>query len=272
MDYVLFPSDLTFLYDGCKRCFVHKVRDQIAQPSIPIPQVFSIIARLQKETYENRRTEEVDPDLPRGVFILGEQNVRSRVLSFPSVSGTCRIVGRLDMAIRLDEGGFALIDFKTGVPSEEKTRLYARQLHAYAWALEQPDGDSPALIPVRRLGLIYFVPYEVVPPWKTGGAQLLGGTLEWREIPRDDEAFRTFLTQVIRLLEGPLPAAAPGCPWCRYVRLVGGRGVPVPGKVSSSAGPRCPHCGGPMKKKTGRRGPFWSCLRYPNCRGSMDYP
>lgn len=24
-------------------------------------------------------------------------------------------------------------------------------------------------------------------------------------------------------------------------------------------------------KKTGRRGPFWGCLRFPSCKGSADY-
>jgi len=41
--------------------------------------------------------------------------------------------------------------------------------------------------------------------------------------------------------------------------------------------PRCPICQGPMKLRTARRGKnagsqFWGCLRYPDCRGTLDYP
>ena len=32
MNYKLSPSDLTFLYDGCKRCFYQEVVNNIAQP------------------------------------------------------------------------------------------------------------------------------------------------------------------------------------------------------------------------------------------------
>lgn len=31
--------------------------------------------------------------------------------------------------------------------------------------------------------------------------------------------------------------------------------------------PVCPECGAAMKKRTSKRGPFWGCGAYPNCRG-----
>ena len=62
MNYRLSPSDLTFLYEGCKHCFVLKVKHGIPQPSIPLPSVFSKIAALQKDYYSDRRTEDFCPD------------------------------------------------------------------------------------------------------------------------------------------------------------------------------------------------------------------
>ncbi|MEO6798297.1 MAG: restriction endonuclease [Candidatus Dormibacter sp.] len=35
---------------------------------------------------------------------------------------------------------------------------------------------------------------------------------------------------------------------------------------------RCPECGSEMVFKNGSRGPFMSCVRYPECRGSADLP
>ena len=67
MNYRLSPSDLTFLYDGCKRCFVLKVKHGIAQPSIPIPAIFSTIGSLQKEYYSGKRTETFCEALPPGI-------------------------------------------------------------------------------------------------------------------------------------------------------------------------------------------------------------
>ena len=46
-------------------------------------------------------------------------------------------------------------------------------------------------------------------------------------------------------------------------------------KVSANA-PRCPECGGPMRKQVARKGrnagnPFWSCCNYPNCHGTRKW-
>ncbi|NLG10512.1 MAG: hypothetical protein GX562_03135 [Coriobacteriaceae bacterium] len=35
------------------------------------------------------------------------------------------------------------------------------------------------------------------------------------------------------------------------------------------AGIRCPLCGAPMKKRTGKHGPFYGCSRYPKCKGTI---
>ena len=34
-------------------------------------------------------------------------------------------------------------------------------------------------------------------------------------------------------------------------------------------GPACPECGTAMRQRTGKSGPFWSCPRYPDCKGSQ---
>ena len=34
--------------------------------------------------------------------------------------------------------------------------------------------------------------------------------------------------------------------------------------------PTCPKCGGPMALRDGRYGKFWSCLRYPECKGTRN--
>ncbi|MFC4160743.1 DNA topoisomerase III [Chitinimonas lacunae] len=34
-------------------------------------------------------------------------------------------------------------------------------------------------------------------------------------------------------------------------------------------GPNCPQCGAPMRQRRGKQGAFWSCPRYPDCRGTQ---
>jgi DNA topoisomerase-3 len=33
--------------------------------------------------------------------------------------------------------------------------------------------------------------------------------------------------------------------------------------------PSCPQCGAPMRQRTGKSGVFWSCSRYPDCKGTL---
>ena len=45
---------------------------------------------------------------------------------------------------------------------------------------------------------------------------------------------------------------------------------------ASANSPRCPECGGPMRKQVARKGrnagnPFWSCCSYPNCHGTRKW-
>jgi ssDNA-binding Zn-finger/Zn-ribbon topoisomerase 1 len=44
------------------------------------------------------------------------------------------------------------------------------------------------------------------------------------------------------------------------------------GGVVMQATPKCPLCGGEMVRKNGKYGPFFSCVRYPDCTGACDLP
>ncbi len=39
--------------------------------------------------------------------------------------------------------------------------------------------------------------------------------------------------------------------------------------VKIPQGPACPQCGAPTRQRTGKSGPFFSCSRYPDCKGTL---
>lgn len=39
--------------------------------------------------------------------------------------------------------------------------------------------------------------------------------------------------------------------------------------IKLSAAPNCPLCTSPMRQRTGKSGVFWSCSRYPDCKGTL---
>ncbi len=266
MNYRLTPSELTFLYDGCKHCFVMKVKHGIAQPSIPIPGVFSVIASLQKEYYSNRRLEEICPGFPPGTIKYGEKWVKSNTLQLPGTESTCYISGRFDIVAELDDGTYAILDFKTGSPSNEKSAMYSRQLHSYIVALENPAEDALKLTPISKLGLIYFTPDKCEK--LDMSRQRLEGQIDCVDIKRDDNEFLSFLTEVVNLLDGPLPAIeADKCDWCKYHTKKANLKDSI---EVAGANPKCPKCDSDMQLKSGKYGDFWSCVKFPDCKGTRN--
>jgi len=216
MNYRLSPSDLTFAYEGCKRCFYQKVVNNIAQPSIPLPSIFSQIASLLKNHYDGKHTSELHIALPPGTVSYGEKNVRSNVIQLPNHRATCYISGRFDIVVSFDDGTYGVIDFKTSDPNKESASLYSRQLHAYAYALEHPATNALALSPITKLGLLYFYPSSI----KQQVIERLNYEAEitWIEAEKDEERFLNFIGEVLDVLELlEAPEHSSNCQWCNYI-------------------------------------------------------
>jgi len=221
MNYKLSPSDLTFLYEGCRYCFYLKARHQIFQPSIPIPAIFSKISSLLENYYNGKRTEQLHKDLPPGTIIYGEEFVESQPIHFSGHKDTCFIKGRFDIVIKFDDGTYGVIDFKTSNPEGEHSILYSRQLHAYAYALENPAHGAIKLSPVSMLGLLYFYPTKVSQQsrdWLSFDSEIY-----LVEIKKDYHQFLIFIKEVLSLLESPdYPDSAQDCIWCNYISKIEG--------------------------------------------------
>ena len=215
MNYKLSLSDLTFSYKGCKRCFYLKVVNRIAQPTIPLPSIFSRIAGLLKDHYDGKPTSELHGDLPSGVVSLGEKYVRSEVIQLPNHEATCYINGRFDIVLSFDDGSYGVIDFKTSNPNSESSNMYSRQLHAYAYALEHPAPGKLALSPVTKLGLLYFYPDNITQ--QSIDRLNYGAEIVWVEVEKDEQGFLSFIDKVLDVLELPeAPGRPPSCQWCGY--------------------------------------------------------
>jgi len=95
--------------------------------------------------------------------------------------------------------------------------LYSRQLHAYAYALENPAPDAELkLSPITKMGLLYFHPTSVSP--KSNDMLSYDAKIQWIEIKKDVPGFIEFIGEVLNVLESPTPPKhSPGtCQWCDY--------------------------------------------------------
>lgn len=211
----LSPSDLTFLWDECKRCFYLKVNYKFSRPSTPMPAIFTKIDGLMKGYFEGKATSDFTPDLPSGIIQHGDKTVYSQQIRMAGHSLECYITGRFDTVVKFDDGSYGVVDFKTSTPKPSHIAFYGRQLHAYKYALENPAPGRLLLSPISKLGLLVVEPNAME---RTQDGRIgYYGNVTYSDIPRDDNAFLAFLGEVLALLEQPdPPSPAKDCPWCQY--------------------------------------------------------
>jgi hypothetical protein len=211
----LSPSDLTFLWSECPRCFYLKVVHKFNRPPSAFPAIFSKIDSLMKHYFAGRSTAEFTAALPPGTVKFGGLSVESEPLQLEGHDSSVVLAGKFDSVLEFEDSSYAVVDFKTTTPKHEHIAFYSRQLHAYAYALEHPAPDKLRLSPVRRLGL-FSLDLDDLERHSEQRLALLGPVL-WQECPRDEAGFIEFLDRVVSLLEQPgLPPAGEKCGFCKY--------------------------------------------------------
>jgi hypothetical protein len=213
----LSPSDLTFLWDECPRCFYEKCHGVRQRPRTAFPSVFNRIDKANRGFYAGKSTAWVSPSLPPGVLECSEQFLRSQDITVPGHDAACWISGKTDCIARFDDGTFGLIDFKTANPGDGHTALYIRQLWAYVYCMEHPAKDSPQLAPVTHMGLLCIQPETMQMLIGDKPACLLNATPVWKPRKADEDSFLRFVGRVLDVLEPPEPPeSAAACQFCAY--------------------------------------------------------
>jgi len=214
--YKLSPSQLTFSWDECPRCFYLKVVLGIDRPSMAFPKIFTRIDSLMKGLFAGKPTSALSPEIPAGRVAMQGNWVLSAPIAFPDISASCYIKGAFDSVLAFDDGSYAVIDFKTSSPSREHIGFYGRQLSAYAYALEHPGERGLHVAPITKLGLLYLDPVDIA-HGEDHKRITYGGQVTWQELPKDEGKFLEFLRGVLTLLSLPEPPPeAEDCGFCAY--------------------------------------------------------
>lgn len=207
--YKLSPSDFKYLWEDCKHCFYQKVKYGITLPSIGMPGVFTKMNTLLQNAIIGMDLREINSALPAGKIEVKEGFLKSKPLP---PSKDCYISGRFDIASKLNDGTYAIIDFKITDPTEDKIQKFFAQLHAYKFALENPTFGKPKK--VSKMGVIAINPEEISFP---GDNVIFHAKPRWFEIVEDMDRFYAFISDVSKLLNSPTPPENPdNCKWCYY--------------------------------------------------------
>lgn len=204
--YKLSPSDFAYLWNDCKHCYYQKVKNGVSHSGI-FPSMFGRINKLLQDSIMGMNLSDIHPDLPSGIIEIQEGYMKS-----VTITGTnCFLSGRFDILSKLDDGTYAIIDFKITTPDEEKISKYTSQLHAYKFALENPENG--ASIKISKMGVVSINPEEMK---LVNGKVIFTTTPKYHPIKEDMVTFNKLIREISTLLNGDLPAVSESCSLCIY--------------------------------------------------------
>lgn len=208
--YKLSPSDFAYLWQDCKYCYYQKVKFGISHSGV-FPSMFGRINGLLQKSIMGMNLRDIHPDLPSGIVEIQE----GYMLSQPINGSDCFISGRFDILSRLDDGTYAVIDFKITTPDEEKIQKYASQLQAYKYALENPNnGKQP--IKISKMGIVSINPESMK---LVDGKVVFTTNPTWHPIESNPELFYDLIKEIAAVLDGSLPVPSETCNLCNYRKL-----------------------------------------------------
>ena len=205
--YKLSPSDFAYLFEECKCCYYLKIKHGIQRPQLPFPGVFSALNTRLQGTLVGKNLKELSELLPEGLVESQEGFVESE----PVVGTNLFIKGKYDLLVKQADGTYLIVDFKISDPTAEKIAKYQTQLQAYHYAFEHPaKGEAKQ---ITKLGLIVMYPDRVK---FAKGEAFLSFPPKWLEIEIKRDGFVSFVQDIQKLLDGPVPTETPNCKWCEY--------------------------------------------------------
>jgi hypothetical protein len=158
VSYNIPPSKFAFM--DCPRCFWLERKHKVKLPGGPFPKVFNVLDDAQKTFTRALHTSSVKDNIPAGECLYHDEWVKSEAVEFPRYGVNLTIRGKFDTVVKLDDGNFMVIDFKTTIPNSGTLPKYLAQLTAYAYALENPLGGAlnKHIAPVTQVGILAFEP------------------------------------------------------------------------------------------------------------------
>ena len=200
------PSDLAFLYHESKWGFHQKYILGVKRPPVILPKIFTLIDSFIKTKYMGQNLNIINKNLPDAILSSNDEWVVSKPIinsDYPEIS--IQIRGKIDAVFDHQDGSYSVIDFKTSEINEAYLEKYKNQLHAYSYAVLNPESSSKFSLPnLKNTGLLVFAPDEFYIDYNDRCG--LKGNFKWVEFELNLDEFENFIKQeLIPLLAGPEP-------------------------------------------------------------------
>lgn len=206
------PSDLTFGWSGCKRCFWLKYRLGV-QLNTPFPGIVTALSSRQERWYKDKTSADFSPDLPAGKVHSTGKKLVSAPLVVDGTTTSFTIAGKYDFLLAYDDGTYGIVDTKMSAKAG-KADFYWPQLAAYRHLLAHPQSGEPRAC--STLGLMVWTPTHAE---RAGATDFtVGFTAAYEPVSEPDGEFDRLIGDVVRVIDSPLPPDSGTCTTCDFVR------------------------------------------------------
>ena len=205
------PSDLTYGWDNCHRClwlyYNHQVKAPLTMPLV------GDLAEMQELSYIGKSSVDMHPDMPEGKVHKHAGWVVSKPIIVDGVETPFAVRGKYDLLMEHPDGTFGIVDCKFQATQSDKSKFYAAQIEAYAFALENPAKDAP--VSISTAGLLVWAPVKI----RGKSNENFGMELScaWYPTNRDPAFIASRLTEFIKMITGECPPSKDNCEQCRYI-------------------------------------------------------
>lgn len=204
------PSDLTFGWNTCKRCFWMRYAHDVAHKGT-FPGVVLSLSNRQEKWYKDKHSHEFSPTLPSGVVDSTGKMLESSPILVNGEETPFTLGGKYDFLLRYDSGTWGIIDTKVS-SSADKAEFYWPQLAAYDHILANPKSGEPRRC--ETLGVLV---------WAIGNAShheadeyRVGFNATYEPVEVDPTRFDAFIADVVTVLMGEMPERGEKCENCNF--------------------------------------------------------
>lgn len=171
------------------------------------------LAEMQEQSCIGKTSAELNINMPEGKVFKHAGWVVSTPIEVDGIVTPFAVRGKYDLLMEHPDGTFGIVDCKFQSSPSDKTKFYAVQLEAYAFALENPAKDAP--IKVSTAGLLVWSPVKV--RGNSAGNFGLELSCNWFPTERSPELIASRLSDFIKMITGPVPESKANCDQCKYV-------------------------------------------------------
>jgi len=220
MDYLktrISPSDLTFKWGECQRCFWLKYREGIIYEGI-FPGIVTALSSRQERWYKRRHSHDFSATLPVGRSIDSGKMLESAPIVVNGEVTPFTLGGKYDFLLQYDDGSYGIIDTKL-VANGGKAKFYWPQLGAYAYILANPKDGEP-----RHCTTLGLVVWTAADASHLDGSQFTVGFIaDYEPVDLNPAGFELLIAEIVTCLMGDIPEENSECAQCKFLQKMRGR-------------------------------------------------